>query len=119
MASTWYTCARKMAVGGMAELLLASQQGLAGFEKLVVIKQILPRLREDKRFVQMFLDEARLAARLRHPCIAEIYDVHRDGETYSVVMEYLSGEDLGYILRSIAQAESRVPIPFACRIIAD
>jgi eukaryotic-like serine/threonine-protein kinase len=108
-----------MATGGMAELLLASQQGLAGFEKLVVIKRILPHLREDKRFVQMFLDEARLAAHLKHPCIAEIYDVRRDEDSYSVVMEYLSGEDLGYVLRAAAKAETRMPIPFACRVMAD
>ena len=108
-----------MATGGMAELLLASQQGLAGFEKLVVIKRILPHLRQDKRFVQMFLDEARLAAHLKHPCIAEIYDVRRDDDSYSVVMEYLSGEDLGYVLRAAAKAETRMPIPIACRVIAD
>src|SRR6266540_3787003 len=95
-----------MAVGGMAELLLASQQGLAGFEKLVVIKQILPRLREDKRFVQMFLDEARLAARLRHPYIADVADglhaahsatdvdgtshgiIHRDVSPSNIVVTY-------------------------------
>jgi serine/threonine protein kinase len=119
MGSTWYACARKMATGGMAELLLASQQGLAGFEKLVVIKRILPHLREDKRFVQMFLDEARLAAHLHHPCIAEIYDVRRDDDAYSVVMEYLSGEDLGYVLRAAAKAETRMPIALASRVIAD
>src|SRR5688572_24421618 len=84
MSSTWYACERRIAVGGMAELLLASQQGLAGMEKLVAIKRILPRLRSDQRFVKMFLDEARLASRLRHPCIVDIYDVRRDGDTFAV-----------------------------------
>src|SRR5690606_19046580 len=101
MSASWYACARRIADGGMAELLLASQQGLAGFERLVVIKRILPRLRSDRRFVQMFLDEARLAAALRHPHVVTIYDVQRDDDTYAVIMEYLSGEDLRYILAAM------------------
>ena len=103
----------------MAEVLLARQQGIAGFEKLVVIKRILPQLRNDGRFVEMFLNEARLAASLHHPNIVEIYNIERETEDFFIVMEYLSGEDLRFILRRAKREEYRIPVAVACRIIAD
>ena len=103
----------------MAEVLLARQQGIAGFEKLVVIKRILPQLRGDGRFVEMFLNEARLAAALHHPNIVEIYNIDRETEDFFIVMEYLSGEDLRLILRRAKREDFRIPVAIACRIIAD
>lgn len=120
MSKTWFAHSRKIGAGGMAEVLLASQQGLAGLEKLVVIKRPLPHLRDDKAMVQMFLDEARLAASLKHPHIVEIYQVERSEEDgFSLIMEYLSGEDLRFILRALAEAEARMPMALCCRIVAD
>ncbi len=103
----------------MAEVLLARQQGIAGFEKLVVIKRILPQLRGDGRFVDMFLNEARLAASLHHPNVVEIYNIERETEDFFIVMEYLSGEDLRLILRRAKREEFRIPVAISCRIIAD
>ena len=103
----------------MAEVLLARQQGIAGFEKLVVIKRILPQLRNDGRFVEMFLNEARLAAALHHPNIVEIYNIERETEDFFIVMEYLSGEDLRLVLRRAKREEFRIPVAIACRMIAD
>ncbi len=119
MVFSRYSFARRLAVGGMAEVLLARQQGIAGFEKLVVIKRILPQLRNDGRFVEMFLNEARLAAALHHPNIVEIYNIERETEDFFIVMEYLSGEDLRLILRRAKREEFRIPVAIACRVIAD
>src|SRR3954471_7451920 len=80
--------------GGMAELFLALQAGLEGFTKVVALKRVLPHLAESPDFVQMFLDEARLAARLDHPNIVRIYDFGESSGRYFMAMEYLPGEDL-------------------------
>ena len=111
-----YQVARRIGSGGMAEVLLACQQGPGGFEKLVVIKRILSQFHGDERFVSMFLAEARLAASLKHPNIVEIYDVIREHDQFAIVMEYVSGEDLRCILDSVAQFERRLPVPLICQI---
>ena len=119
MAVSKYKLSRRVATGGMAEVLLAVQQGMGGFEKLVVIKRILPHLAQDGHFVQMFLDEARLAASLRHPNIVEIFDVHRDEQSFFIVMEYISGEDLRHLIKRFKRRRQVPPVPMVCRIIAD
>ena len=112
MATTFagkYEILRKLAQGGMAQVYLAKQQGIDGFEKVVVIKRILPHLAESNEFVQMFLDEARTAADLRHANIVNIYEVGEAESTYYMAMEYLHGRDIRRIQR---QAEKRkMPIP--------
>lgn len=114
-----YVVSRKIAAGGMAEVLLAARTGTSGFEKLVVLKRILPHLKDDGQFLQMFLNEARLAALLKHPNIVEIYDVERTGGDFVVVMEYLSGEDLRYIIGHLRQERQPMDVGCACRIISD
>src|SRR2546430_15477252 len=89
-----YALQRKLAEGGMAEVFLARQGGLEGFEKLVVVKRILPAFAQNEEFRKMFLDEARLAADLRHPNVVNIFDVGHDAGTYFIAMEYLHGQDL-------------------------
>jgi serine/threonine protein kinase len=89
----------RFAVGAMAELFLGHARGEEGFEKLVVIKRLLPRLAEDVRFVQMLQIEARIHASLSHKNIVQIHDlgVSADGE-YFIVLEYVDGRDLGALL---------------------
>ena len=70
-----YTLVSRLAVGGMAELFLARQEGLEGFEKTVVLKRIRPHLSRQPAFITMFLNEAKLAAQLNHPNIVKVYDV--------------------------------------------
>src|SRR5256885_2491539 len=82
-----------IAVGGMAELHLARAAGLGGFEKLLVIKRILPEHARNAEFVQMFLDEARIAATLRHANVVDVYDFGAQEGEYFLAMEYLHGED--------------------------
>ena len=86
---------RQIAVGGMAELYLARTMGIEGFEKLVVVKRILPQYADNQQFVSMFLNEARLSATLHHANIAQVYDIGVEDGDYFFSMEYIHGEDLG------------------------
>ena len=103
-----YDLIRQIAVGGMAELYLARTVGIEGFEKLVVVKRILPQFAETPGFIQMFLDEARLAATLHHPNIAQVYDIGIADGSYFFSMEYVHGEDLRRTLA--AAADQGVPV---------
>jgi serine/threonine-protein kinase len=96
-----YTLLRKLAVGGMAELFLALQKSVAGFEKLLVIKRILPAMNQDRGFIEMLLHEARIAATLTHANIVQIFDVGQVDGTYYIAMEHVHGEDLRGIVRQM------------------
>ena len=111
-----------LATGGMAEIYLARQEGIKGFERLVVIKKILPHLARRKRFVEMFFDEARIAALLSHPNIVQIYDLGQDENdpegSYYIAMEYLEGESLGYLVKQARKASRLMPSQLAAGIVA-
>ncbi|MDF2692248.1 MAG: Serine/threonine protein kinase PrkC, regulator of stationary phase [Labilithrix sp.] len=96
-----YTLIRKLATGGMAELFLAIQKSVAGFEKLLVIKRILPSMNQDRAFIEMLLHEARIAATLSHPNIVQIFDVGQADGQYFIAMEHVHGEDLRSIVRQM------------------
>jgi serine/threonine-protein kinase len=96
-----YTLLRRLAAGGMAELFLALQRSVAGFEKLIVIKRILPSMNHDKGFIDMLLHEARIAATLSHPNIVQIFDVGQVDGTYFIAMEHIHGEDIRSIVRAM------------------
>jgi serine/threonine-protein kinase len=114
-----YFLVRKLAEGGMAEIFLAKQVGVEGFEKNVVIKRMLQHLSSVPDFVSMFLDEARLAARLSHPNIVTISDLgHADG-CYYITMEYLAGEDFSTMLRTSARRREYVPLNISLRVLAE
>ena len=86
-----YELLGQLATGGMAEIHLARLAGEAGFEKIVVVKRLLPELVASKAFVAMFLDEGKLVARLDHPNVCEVFELGRDGAEYFLVMPYLDG----------------------------
>src|SRR4051812_29982261 len=88
-----YRLMKRLALGGMAEIWLAKQAGPAGFEKMLVVKRVLPHLVEDESFVNMFLDEARLAAQLSHPNIASVTDFGEVEGAYYIAMELVRGPD--------------------------
>jgi tRNA A-37 threonylcarbamoyl transferase component Bud32 len=102
----------------MAELFLAEVQGLGGFHKQVVLKRILPQLAENTQFVRMFLDEARLAATLHHPNIAQVYDIGRDGQSSFFSLEYVEGRDLRDVCRAFLRRGEKIPLEHACTIVA-
>ena len=101
-----YQLVRRLAAGGMAEVFLAVQTGIEGFEREVVIKRILPHRAQDEEFCTMFLDEARLIARLNHPYIAQIYDLGEVDGSYFIAMEYVQGADLSRLLDLAAEGGS-------------
>jgi len=114
-----YEVIRRLAIGGMGEIFLARQSGVPGFERLVVLKSLLPDLAEQKDFVDMFLDEARVAATLNHPNIVSIYEVGLSGGTYFIAMEYIEGENLARILQAVVEANERIPYGITAQIIHD
>src|SRR5215218_58050 len=81
----------RLSTGGMSEIYLAFQRGLAGFRKVVVIKSILPDIRGEEEFVRMFLDEAKITAAFSHPNIASVYDLDIDNEQLFLAMEFVQG----------------------------
>src|ERR1700760_340069 len=95
-----YNLVARLATGGMAEIFLARLQGAAGFEKLVCIKRILPHLARDAQFVAMFLDEARIAARISHPNVCQVFELGEIDGSYYIAMEYLEGVPLACFRRS-------------------
>jgi len=113
-----YTLLRRIAVGGMAEIYLALQKSVAGFEKLIVVKRVLRKLAADPNFVTMLLDEARIAATLNHPNIAQIYDVGKAEGDYYIAMEHVHGEDLRSIVRQMKKKQERAfPLEHTLAII--
>lgn len=92
----------------MAEVFKASSTSLEGFKKLVAIKRILPSMTEDDRFVQMFLDEAKVALPLNHTNIVQTFDLGRADDTYFIVMEYVEGTDLESIIESLGQRDAQL-----------
>jgi serine/threonine protein kinase len=114
-----YFLVRKIAEGGMAEIFLAKQVGAEGFERNVVIKRMLQHLSAVPDFVGMFLDEARLAARLAHPNIIQINDLGLADGCYYICMEYLSGEDFSTVLRTAARRREYVPLHVVLKVMAD
>ncbi|MBI5497833.1 MAG: PhnD/SsuA/transferrin family substrate-binding protein [Deltaproteobacteria bacterium] len=104
-----YDIMERLATGGMAEIFLACERGLRGMERLVVIKKILPHLAVQQNFVDMFAQEARIAARLSHPNVVQIHDLVEDGDDIIIVMEYVPGSTL----RELTEAAEELgrPIP--------
>lgn len=113
-----YEPLRRLATGGMAEIFLAKQSGLEGFEKVVVLKRILGHLASDDEFVSMFLDEARIAAKLSHPNIVQIYDLGKTDSSYYIAMEYVSGRNVQHLINKQQAAGGHLPVEHVVRVIA-
>ncbi|HUQ06256.1 MAG TPA: protein kinase [Kofleriaceae bacterium] len=117
-ASNQYQILGHLATGGMAELYLARAVGIAGFERYVVLKRIMAEHSRNHRFVTMFLDEARLAAQLHHPNIAQVYDIGRVSDSYFFTLEYVHGENCRDLLQRVAALKRQIPIEHTLTIIA-
>jgi serine/threonine-protein kinase len=115
-----YQLIERIGFGGMAEVFKARLPGPAGFQKTVVVKRILPRLLDEKLVVQMFIEEAKIAAAADHDNIARVFELGQtDDGKYFIVMEYISGVDLELLLRGAAQRSLRAPIWFALQVVSD
>jgi eukaryotic-like serine/threonine-protein kinase len=110
---------RRLGQGGMAEVFLAKQQGVKGFEKFVVMKKILAQFAENPEFVDMLFAEARANARLTHPNVVQTFDVGvTDGVAY-ILMEYVRGPDLKRLLTELRRKGMALPLEHALRIVAE
>jgi TonB family protein len=113
-----YSVLKHLASGGMADVLLARTDGIEGFERHVVLKRIKPEHAKDKRFIKMFLDEARVAAGLHHQNIVQVYDIGEDKGEYFFAMEYLHGEDLRKLLSAVSKTKAHMPLGIVCAILS-
>jgi TonB family protein len=108
-----YVLLEKIAVGGMAEVWKARMRGVEGFQKIVAIKKILPHLSDNQDFIEMFIDEAKLAAQLNHNNIIHIYDLGKIQSSYYIAMEYVDGSDLKTILKRAQERDQPVTMELA------
>lgn len=113
-----YCLLERVAVGGMAEVFKAKRSGVEGFEKTVAVKRILPHLSENKEFVDMFINEAKMVAGLTHPNIVQIFDLGRLEKTYYIAMEFIHGRDLRSILRRAKERGLRIPLDISCLVVS-
>lgn len=109
----------EIASGGMATVFLGRALGAAGFQRLVAIKCLHPHVARDEEFVGMFMDEARLAARIRHPNVVPTIDLENGEDGLFLVMDFIEGEGLLGLLRAVFKDRKRVPIQIALRIAID
>ncbi len=113
-----YEVLDEIAQGGMATVYLGRARGAANFERLVAVKVCLPHLRGDEEFAGMFLDEARLAARIHHPNVVATLDVG-DEEALYLVMEYIEGDKLSTLIKRASIKQQRIPLGVTARIMID
>ncbi len=108
-----------IAEGGMASVWVARQRGKHGFEKLVAIKTILPKFASDVRFQEMFLDEARIASRIEHANVAQIFDLGEENEILYLAMEYVEGDALSKLNRACQRKGLKIPTGVLLRVLSD
>ncbi|MFN0252230.1 MAG: serine/threonine-protein kinase, partial [Kofleriaceae bacterium] len=113
-----YQVLAKLATGGMAEIFLARGASAAGVERYVVLKRILRERASDANFVQMFLEEARLAAQLNHPHVAQVYDIGKLGDSYFFTMEYVHGETVRALLHRARSLRREIPLGNVLTVIS-
>src|SRR5512134_762398 len=105
-----YRVIERLASGGMAEVFMAESAGIEGFKKRVAIKRVLPHLSEKKKFISMFLDEARLSAQLSHSNCVQVFDIGVGDNAYFIVMEYVDGADLKAVIDYLKSIGRTFPV---------
>src|SRR5262245_14742353 len=114
-----YELIGEIASGGMATVYLARLTGMGGFQRFVAMKRLHPHLAGEDEFVQMFLDEARLAAGIHHPNVVPILEVGASPVGYYLVMEYIAGDTLARLLARSASKGQKLPAPIVLRVMLD
>ncbi|MCA9669201.1 MAG: serine/threonine protein kinase, partial [Myxococcales bacterium] len=114
-----YLLLDQIAVGGMAEIYLAKTHGVAGFEKFLALKLIHPNYADDDQFVEMLIEEAKIAVSLNHVNIAQVFDLGRHENRYYISMEYVDGADLFKVMRALSEKGVDVPIDVAAYIVQE
>src|SRR5687768_5196078 len=108
-----YQLLHPLGQGGMGEVWLAKISGAAGFEKLCIVKTVLPALASDPQFIDRFQHEAKILVHLVHANIAQVYDMGESGGTLYMALEYVPGVDLGQVLEKARAQSTAVPVPIA------
>jgi serine/threonine-protein kinase len=114
-----YRIIRKLDAGGMAEVFLADSESIKGFKRRVAIKRILPHLTQNRSFVQMFLDEARLSLQLQHANIVSVFDIGKADNTFFIVMDYIDGTNLKKIIEHTRKSGELIPMEQAIYIVRE
>ena len=112
-----YYLLERVNVGGMAEVFKAKAIGVEGFERLVAVKRILPSIAEDREFITMFIDEAKISVQLTHANIAQIFDLGKVDDAYFIALEFVHGRDLRAIFNRARQRNEPLPIQLVCYVI--
>lgn len=112
-----YILLDRINVGGMAEVFRGKQVGVEGFTKMVALKRILPNISADQDFIDMFIDEAKLAVAMQHANIVQIYDLGQVDETYYIAMEYIPGVDVRTIWDRARRRNRLLPIAMSCYLM--
>lgn len=113
-----YAVLRRISASATNDVMLAAQFGLAGLIKLVVLKRLRPQACANPLYAKTFVQQARLAAAIQHENIVRAYDVHQDEHDIYIALEYLSGEDLEYLIGQVERRALVVPVGVSCRLIA-
>lgn len=114
-----YELLEKIGEGGMAEVYKARRSGVAGFQKILVVKKILPMFATNTAFIEMLVQEAKICSILQHPNVVPIFDLGEVDGSYYITMEYVPGIDLLRVLQRAARSATRVPTTVALQITAE
>jgi eukaryotic-like serine/threonine-protein kinase len=114
-----YVLVKLIATGGMAEVFLAKEFGISGFQRILAIKRVLPHLAQDHEFIEMFTGEARLSAQLSHPNIVQIYEFGIIEGSYYLAMEYIDGTTLSDLLSRYAWKQEVLPLELSLLILSE
>lgn len=114
-----YEIVGRLATGGMAEIFLGRLTGPSGFERPVVVKRMLPHLARRPGFGAMFIDEARITARMQHPNVVQVFELGEDGGDYFLAMEYVNGETADALVRRLLYEGRRLPYALATHVVAE
>jgi serine/threonine protein kinase len=118
-ATGQYQLLEKIAQGGMAEIFRAKALDIHGLERIVVIKRILPHIAASPEFIEMLIDEAKIAVQLSHGNIAQVYDLGKVADDYFIVMEYVEGKTLSQIMKRLRGEGKLMPIPCAAYLCSE
>ena len=113
-----YLLLERISVGGMAEGFKSKSFGVEGFEKIIAIKRILPSMGEGAEFIQMFIDEAKIAGQLSHANVCQIFELGKIGDSHFIAMEFVWGKDVLQIQNRYRKLQQVMPVAMACFIAA-
>ena len=119
MAEQRYRVTQRLEAGGMAEVFVGESISVQGFKKKVAIKRVLPHLAQNRNFIGMFLDEARLGARLNHANIVSVFDIGAADDTYFIVMEFIDGCNLKKVIEVLRDSGRHIPLKEAIYLVME